>query len=68
MKQQNELYKRQIGCYFGNEVTRVLAKAKHRQKLSATTQRNAEKLAKALATSAPTNKSRREQLKRALSK
>lgn len=70
MKQLNEFYKRQIGFCIGNETTRILAEAKRRQKLSATTQRNANKLAALLKpeTQPTKNDRRREQLNRALSK
>ena len=52
----------------GNETTRILAEAKRRQKTSPTTQRNANRLAALLKPEAKTNKQRREQLNRALSK
>lgn len=51
----------------GNETNRILAEAKRRQKLSPTTQRNANRLAALLKPETKANK-RREQLNRALSK
>ena len=68
MKQLNEFYKRLIGGYIGNETTRILAEAKRRQKFSATTQRNANKLAALLKpeTKPTKNDQRREQLNHAL--
>lgn len=67
MNKSNDFLKLAGMRVIGNATERIIAEAKRRQKLSPTTQRNANRLAALLKPETKANK-RREQLNRALSK